>query len=88
MKKEDIYIGQTFVAINPDYYVLDETWQVAAMDDSDITFDVMKYWLRDAAYVEISSTDIMRGKFFIESPQGVVFTFPSEPGYCALPLYL
>ena len=41
------------------------------MDYPDITFSVTKYWLRDAAYIHISSTETVAGRVYQENEYGV-----------------
>lgn len=77
MNGKNVSVGQTFRVTNPDHHVLSEMWQVMGVDDPEITFSVTKYWVRDIAYIPISSTETVVGRVYQENEQGLFLAFPT-----------
>ncbi len=72
MDNQQLTIGQTFSINNPPYEVTDETWEIIDLFYPSVTFSYTKYWLRDAAYIHISTTDTVTGKAIGLSDRGVI----------------
>lgn len=81
MNGKNISVPQTFRVTNPDDNVLYETWEVTAVDYPDITFAVTRYWVRDLAYIPISSTDTVVGRIYQENEAGVFLQIIKPPGF-------
>lgn len=75
MKKDDLTVGQSFRVTNPDYNVLSELWEVVAIEEPTLTFSVTTYWVRDIAYVPISSTETVVGTVYEENERGLFISF-------------
>jgi hypothetical protein len=54
-------IGQTFMADNRDYNVLEDEWTIVGIDYPSVTFSNKKHWVRDIAYTLPFSTDTVVG---------------------------
>jgi hypothetical protein len=70
MSKPMLHVSQTFRVTNPDHTVLSESWEVTATEYPAITFSVTRYWVRDIAYIPISSTDTVMGTVYQENEYG------------------
>ncbi len=81
MNAQNFRVGQTFQATNPDYTVLRETWEVTAVAYPEFTFAVTKYWVRDIAYVPISSTETVVGTVYQENEYGLFLQVIKPPGF-------
>lgn len=81
MNAQDISVGQTFRVPNPDYTVLHETWEVTAVEYPEITFAVTRYWVRDIAYIPISSTETVVGRVYQENEYGLFLRIIKPPGF-------
>lgn len=81
MNGTSLSVGQTFEATNPDYSVLHETWQVTAVAYPEITFAVTRYWVRDLAYIPISSTETVVGRVYQENEYGLFLKIIKPPGF-------
>jgi hypothetical protein len=81
MNGKNISISQPFRVTNPDYTVLSETWEVMAVEYPIITFSVTRYWVRDIAYIPISSTDTVVGTVYQENEEGVFIKIIKPPGF-------
>jgi hypothetical protein len=79
MDKQQLTIGQTFSIDNPPYEVSDETWEIIDLSYPSVTFSYTKYWLRDAAYIHISTTDTVAGKAIGQSDRGVIVELNNFP---------
>lgn len=79
MDNPQLTIGQTFSIVNPPYEVTDETWQIIDLSYPSVTFSYTKYWLRDTAYIHISTTDTVTGKAIGQSDRGVIVEFQDFP---------
>lgn len=71
MNGKNISGSQIFRVTNPDYTILSETWEVTAVEYPVITFSVTRYWVRDLAYIPISSTETVVGTVYKENEYGV-----------------
>lgn len=81
MNGKNVSVGQTFEVTNPDYSVLHETWEVMAVAYPEITFAVTKYWVRDIAYIPISSTETVVGTVYQENEYGLFLRIINPPGF-------
>jgi hypothetical protein len=76
---ERLTIGQTFFIDNPPHEVMSEEWTVVEFSESDITFLYTKYWVRDIAYVHISTTDTVTGIVLKETKYGIMVELKKFP---------
>lgn len=74
-------IGQVFSITNPPYEVVSEKWTVIGFSEPDITFSYTKYWLRDLAYIHISTTDTVAGIILKETENGLIIELKNFPYY-------
>jgi hypothetical protein len=74
-------IGQVFSITNPHYEVMSETWTVIEFSAPDIAFSYTKYWVRDMAYIHISTTDTVAGIVLKETNYGVIIELKNFPYY-------
>jgi hypothetical protein len=81
MNTNEISVSQTFRVTNPDHNVLSETWAVAAVEYPVITFSVTRFWVRDIAYIPISSTDTVVGTVYQENEEGVFIKIIKPPSF-------
>jgi hypothetical protein len=76
---EKLTIGQTFSIDNPSYEVFSEEWMVVGLSYPDVTFSYTKYWVRDIAYIHISTTDTVAGVAIEETDRGVIIELKNFP---------
>lgn len=74
-------IGQIFfMHTNPADHVSSETWTIIEFSYPNIRFEYTKYWIRDAAYIEISTTDTVAGRVIKETDDKVTIEFNNLVG--------
>ena len=74
-------IGQVFSINNPPFEVWSEEWTVIEFSEPDITFSYTKYWVRDIAYIPVSTTDTVAGIVLKETKDGVIIELKNFPYY-------
>lgn len=74
-------IGQVFSIDNPPYEVWAEKWTVIEFLEPDITFSYTKYWVRDIAYIPVSTMDTVAGIVLKETKYGVIIELNNFPYY-------
>lgn len=79
MDAKPLTLGQTFSIDNPPYEVMWEEWTVVELLYPNITFSYTKYWVRDIAYIHISTTDTVAGTAIQESDRGVIIELKNFP---------
>ncbi len=79
INKQKLTIWQTFSIRNPPYEVIDENWEIIDLSYPNVTFSYTKYWLRDAAYIHISTTDTVTGTAIGQSDRGVIVELKNFP---------
>lgn len=77
--KQQLTIGQTFSIDNPPYEVNSETWEIIDLSYPNVTFSYTKYWVRDIAYIPVSTTDTATGTAIGQSDRGVIVEFKNFP---------
>ncbi|WP_293134553.1 hypothetical protein [Microcoleus sp. bin38.metabat.b11b12b14.051] len=76
---EWLTIGQAFSIDNPPNEILSEEWKVVGLSYPDVTFSYTTYWVRDIAYIHISTTDTVVGVAIEETDQGVIIELKNSP---------
>ena len=76
---QKLTIGQAFSIDNPPYEVFSEEWKVVGLSYPDVTLSYTKYWVRDIAYIHISTTDTVAGVAIEETDRGVIIEFKNFP---------
>ncbi|HBB30927.1 MAG TPA: hypothetical protein DDZ80_09020 [Cyanobacteria bacterium UBA8803] len=76
---EQLSIGQTFSIDNPPFEVFSEEWEIVELSYPNITFSYTKYWVRDMAYIPISTTDTVVGLVLKGTDYGLVIELKKFP---------
>jgi hypothetical protein len=74
-------IGQVFSINNLPFEVWGEEWMVVEFSYPEITFSYTKYWVRDIAYIAISTTGTVAGIVLKETKYGVIIELKNFPYY-------
>ncbi len=72
---EQLSIEQIFSIQNPDYHVAREEWKIIDFSYPNISFSYTKYWVRDMAYIPISTTDTVTGRVIKKTDYGIIIEF-------------
>lgn len=72
---KQLTIGQIFSIDNPPHHVMREEWTIIEFSYPNIRFSFTKYWVRDMAYIHISTPDTVAGRVIKETDYGVIIEF-------------